>query len=292
MNAQKIAILTDTGTNTPAEAIERYDIRVVPLRISFSDGRSYDSGIDITAAQLAGQMADETPKTSLPSPEVILQLLEQARADGYEAAVFVTISSGLSATCQSVGLVSSQMRDFPVIVIDTRSIGVAAGMVVVAAAELVEQGVPLRRVRRRLDSLASRTRVFFSTTTLDYLRRGGRISEATYRLGTVLDVKPVITCNEAGHLVVARKVRGWERSLSAEISLAREHARRFSRVRLAICCSEAQADVFDELKERLLAAMGEEGVEVEGEVLHSDASACLIAHAGPDLVGIAVQGVA
>ncbi|MEE1158370.1 MAG: DegV family protein, partial [Atopobiaceae bacterium] len=42
MNAQKIAILTDTGTNTPAEAIERYDIRVVPLRISFSDGRSYD----------------------------------------------------------------------------------------------------------------------------------------------------------------------------------------------------------------------------------------------------------
>jgi DegV family protein with EDD domain len=292
MNAQKIAILTDTGTNTPAEAIERYDIRVVPLRISFSDGRSYDSGIDITAAQLAGQMADETPKTSLPSPEVILQLLEQARADGYEAAVFVTISSGLSATCQSVGLVSSQMRDFPVIVIDTRSIGVAAGMVVVAAAELVEQGVPLRRVRRRLDSLAGRTRVFFSTPTLEFLCRGGRISESTNRLGATLDIKVVITCNEAGHLAVARKTRGWERSISAQVSLACAHARKFNRVRLAICCSETQAHRYDELEQRLRAALAEEGVEVEGEVLHSDASACLIAHAGPDLVGIAVQGVA
>lgn len=291
MNTQKIAILADSGTDTPAEAIERYDIRMVPLRIRYPDGRICDSGADITAAQLAERLDDEAPTTLPPAPEAIRRLLEQAREDGYEAAVFVTISSGLSATYQSVKRVAAQMEGFPVVVVDSLAIGVAAGMVVVAAAELVERGVHLSWLKAKLDALVRRSRTFFSAGTLEYLCRGGRLSGAAHHLEDVLDIKPVITCNEAGHLVVARKARGWERSLSTEISLVRGHARRFSRVRLAICCSETQAQHFDELRGRLLEAMAEEGVEVEGEVLRSDASACLLVHSGPDLVGIGVQGV-
>ena len=292
MNAQKIAILTDSGTNTPADAIDRFDIRVAPLRIGLPDGRTFDSGTDVTAAQLTEWLGDERPMTLPPSPETIRRLLEQAREDGYEAAVFVSVSSGLSATCQSVRLVASQMDDFPVVVVDSLSVGAAAGMVVVAAAELVERGVPLRRLRGKLGPLAGKTRVFFSTPTLGFLCRGGRISESTNRLGDALDIKVVITCNEAGHLAVARKTRGWERSLSAQVSLSREHARKFSRVRLAICCSETQAHRYDELEQRLRAALAEEGVEVDGEVLRAEAASCLLVHTGPDLVGIGVQGVA
>lgn len=292
MNAQKIAILTDSGTNTPADAIARHDIRVVPLRIGLPDGRTCDSGTDVAAAQLAEWLDDERLVTLPPAPEAIRRLLEQARADGYEAAVFVGVSSGLSATCQSVRLVASHMDDFPVAVVDSLSIGAAAGMVVLAAAELVERGVPLRRLRGRLGTIAGKTRVFFSTPTLEFLCRGGRISESTNRLGATLDIKVVITCNEAGHLAVARKTRGWERSISAQVSLARAHARKFNRVRLAICCSETQAHRHDELEQHLRAALAEEGVEVEGEVLRSEVSSCLLVHAGPDLVGIGVQGVA
>lgn len=290
MNDQKIALFTDTGTNTPADVIAAHDIRVAPLRIAFSDGTAYESGVDIDAPQLVARLADETPKTSLPSPERIKGLFEQARADGYECGIFVTISSGLSATNQTVKMVASQMEGFPVVVVDSLSIGVAAGLVVIAAAEMIDEGVAYRTLQHRLDTLSRNTDVFFSTTTLEYLRRGGRISEPVYRLGSMLNIKPVITCNEAGHYVVARKARGWERSLEAEVGLIRDCAQGFKRVRLAVSCSDS-CDYFDEYEAKLRAAMDEMGIEVE-RVVRSDVSPDLLVHTGPDMVGMAVQGLA
>lgn len=289
MNSQKIALFTDTGTNTPADIIKAYDIRVAPLLITFSDG-TFQSGVDITAAELVARLPQEVPKTSLPSPQTIRSMFDQAREDGYERGVFVTLSSGLSATNQTVKLVASQMADFPVLVVDSLSIGVAAGMVVIAAAEMIEADVPFARLQARLDVLASNTRVYFSTKTLEYLRKGGRISEPVYRLGSMLDIKPVIMCSETGHYVVARKARGWDRSLLTEVRLVQEQAQRFNKVRLAICCSDAD-DYFDYLEGLLRESMDALGVEIES-IVRSDVSPDLLVHTGPDLVGIGIQGVA
>ena len=141
MNDQRIAILTDTGTNVPADFAATHDVRNVSLVVNYSDG-SFRSGVDITTDEVINRFETEIPTTSLPSPSDIQAALEAARADGYERAVFVTISSGLSATNQTVELVASQMEGFPVTVVDTKSIGVAAGLVVMAATEMVEAGVP------------------------------------------------------------------------------------------------------------------------------------------------------
>ena len=289
MNSQKIALLTDTGTNTPASFLAEHDIRVAPLRINFSDA-TFESGVDITPAELVARLPHEVPKTSLPSPQTIRDLFEQARADGYERAVFVTLSSGLSATCQTVRMVASQMTGFPVVVVDSLSIGIAAGLVVVAAANMIEADVPFLSLQRKLDALAADTRVYFSTKTLEYLRKGGRISEPVYRLGSMLNIKPVIKCNETGHYVVARKARGWERSLETEVRLVVEHAQQFGTVRLAICCSDAD-DYFEYLEGRLREELGKIGVNIES-ILYSDVSPDLLVHTGPDVVGIGVQGVA
>ena len=288
MNSQKIALLTDTGTNTPASFLAEHDIRVAPLRINFSDA-TFESGVVITPAELVARLPHEVPKTSLPSPQTIRDLFEQARADGYERAVFVTLSSGLSATCQTVRMVASQMTGFPVVVVDSLSIGIAAGLVVVAAANMIEADVPFLSLQRKLDALAADTRVYFSTKTLEYLRKGGRISEPVYRLGSMLNIKPVIKCNETGHYVVARKARGWERSLETEVRLVVEHAQQFGTVRLAICCSDAD-DYFEYLEGRLREELGKIGVNIES-ILYSDVSPDLLVHTGPDVVGIGVQGV-
>ena len=288
MNSQKIALLTDTGTNTPASFLAEHDIRVAPLRINFSDA-TFESGVDITPAELVARLPHEVPKTSLPSPQTIRDLFEQARADGYERAVFVTLSSGLSATCQTVRMVASQMTGFPVVVVDSLSIGIAAGLAVVAAANMIEADVPFLSLQRKLDALAADTRVYFSTKTLEYLRKGGRISEPVYRLGSMLNIKPVIKCNETGHYVVARKARGWERSLETEVRLVVEHAQQFGTVRLAICCSDAD-DYFEYLEGRLREELGKIGVNIES-ILYSDVSPDLLVHTGPDVVGIGVQGV-
>ena len=197
MNQQRICVITDTGTDTPADFCAKHDVRVVPLRVNYSDGSSYESGVDITTDEIVARFGQEVPKTSLPSPERIADAFAQAKADGYVAAVFVSISSGLSATCETARMVARTMENFPVAVVDTRSIGVAAGLVVMEAVRQIEAGVPFSSLPVMLEITAKSTSVFFAVRELSFLRAGGRISEAAYRLGSVLNIKPVFTCDEA-----------------------------------------------------------------------------------------------
>lgn len=288
MNDQRILVLTDSGTDTPQDFAAEHDVRIVPLRINYSDGTSYESGVDISAAEVIRRFAEEIPKTSLPSPARIREVLNKAREDGYERAVFVPISSGLSATAEAVRLIASQLPEFPTIVTDTRSIGAAAGLCVMEAVRRVEAGVPFERLADVMEQVARNTSVFFAVKNLTYLRKGGRISEALFRLGSVLNIKPVIKCDERdGHYVLAKKARGWERALEAEVKLAIEKARAFEHVRLCVCCSEATAAHFDQLELELREKIPAHIIEV----VRSGISADLLVHTGPDLVGVAVQGV-
>ena len=135
-----------------------------------------------------------------------------------------------------------------------------------------------------LELVARKHSVFFSVKSLDYLYKGGRIGTAVYRLGSVLNIKPVITCNEGGSYVVVRKARGWERSIDTQVSLVEEQARKYDKVRMAICCSSA-CEMFDELEERLLAQ-----IDNAVEIIRSGVSADLLVHTGPEVVGICIQG--
>ena len=153
----------------------------------------------------------------------------------------------------------------------------------------VEEGVPFEHLERRLDELSRQTRVFFSTKTLTYLRKGGRISEAVYRLGSFLDIKPVITCDKAGYCAVANKARGWQRSLDAQVSLAVKHAATLrGAVRLVVACSEGN-DHFDELEAKFRTQLASKGIEVVEPVVRSAISPDLLVHSGPDVVTIGVQ---
>ncbi|WP_307974522.1 DegV family protein [uncultured Parolsenella sp.] len=282
MNDQRIAILTDTGTNVPADFAAAHDVRNVSLVVNYSDG-SFRSGVDITTDEVIDRFETEIPTTSLPSPSDIQAALEDARADGYERAVFVTISSGLSATNQTVELVASQMEGFPVTVVDTKSIGVAAGLVVMAATEMVEAGVPFDELGPRLADLSEHTRVYFTVRELKYLRHGGRINEATYRLGSALNIKPVFFCDEQGKYATVKKARGWEKALSAELSFVQEQARRYEKVICAVCCTKAE-DRLEELSERI-----RETIPNVADIVTSGISPDLIVHTGASLVGMAVQ---
>ena len=288
MNEQRIAVITDSGTDTPAEFVAAHDVRVVPLRINYSDGSSYENGVDITTEDVVSRFDEEIPTTSLPSPMKIRDTFERARRDGYVGAVVVTISSGLSATYETMCMVARQMDDFPVVVVDTKSIGVAAGLVVMEAVRQVEAGMPLDRIGSVLGALSERTRVYFSVQKLDFLRKGGRISEAVYRVGSVLNIKPVLMCDEReGKYVIAKKSRGWARALDTQIKLLEENAGRWGRVRLAVCTYDPS--LRDELVARVRERVG--AVAEVVELVSCGISADLLVHTGPTLVGMAVQGV-
>ena len=284
MNEQRIAVITDSGTDTPAAFAAEHDVRVIPLRINYSDGSTYENGVDITAEEVVERFAEEIPSTSLPSPMKIRDTLEQARRDGYTGAVVVTISSGLSATFETIGMVARQMENFPVVMVDTKSIGIAAGFVVMEAVRQIEAGMPLERLGSVLTAVSERVRVFFSVQKLDFLRKGGRISEAVYRVGSVLNIKPVLTCSPEGKYVIEKKARGWQRALDTQISLVAEQAARWPQARLAVCTYDPalREELVPRLRERVGNAV---------EILTTGLSADLLVHTGPTLVGMGVQGI-
>ncbi len=280
----RVAIITDSGTDTPRDFAREHDVRIVPLRIIFPD-RTYESGVDITDAELMARMQRELPTTSLPAPDEIMATIQQAKDDGYEAALIVTISSGLSGTYDTFRLLAGQVEDFPVDVVDTRNIGIAAGLIVMEAVRMAELGVPFMALRPGLEALAKRTRVYFAVKDLTYLRKGGRISEAVYRVGSVLNIKPVITCDGDGRYVISRKARGWDKALRTEVSLIEQDSRSWPKVRVAICCS-ASCNEFDRMEKDIRRQM-----DNVVEVVRSGISPDLLVHTGPDIVGLAVQAV-
>lgn len=282
MNDQRIAVLTDTGTDVPASFAAAHDVREVSLLVSYGE-KTYRSGVDITTDDVVDRMPGEVPMTSLPSPDDVRAALAQARADGYERGVFVTTSSGLSSTCSVVELVARQSGDFPTLVVDSRSVGIGAGFVVMEAARLIEGGVAFDELQSRLEVLSSETRIFFAMKDLAYTRRGGRINEATYRLGTVLNIKPILSCDEQGRVIVLKKARGWERALASELELAQERAKKFGSVVCSVCCTKTE-DRTAELMARLRSCVS----NLSG-VFPSALSPDLVVHTGPALVGIAVR---
>ncbi|MGN0286387.1 MAG: DegV family protein [Atopobiaceae bacterium] len=283
MNDQRIAVITDSGTDTPADFIRQHDVRVVPLLVSYSDGHTYKSGVDITAQDVLDRLDTEIPKTSLPAPTQVLSTYQKAREDGYTCAVVVTISAALSGTNQMARFVANEVKDFPVIVIDTKSIGLIAGFVVMEAVRMVESGVPFDQLEERLNDLSSKSKVFFAVKDMKYLRAGGRISETVYRLGSMLNIKPVMWCDEHGYYAVVKKARGWKRALTAEVDAVRKEAAKYPKVRVGVCTSMGAQQMAEATQ------MLRDAIPNIGELVQSGLSADLIVHTGPDLMGMGVQ---
>ena len=281
MEQQRIAILMDSGGDVPGEYRRQWGIYCVPLTIHYKEG-SYRDGIDITAQEVYDRFQQEIPKTSLPSGSAVEEVLEQIWQDGYRQVVIVTISSGLSGTMQIMKAAAEEFGKLEFRIVDTKNIGIGAGFTVMLARELVEQGLELDELVARLEKSVRETKVYFCVSTLEYLRKGGRIGLVSATLGTMLGIKPVISCNEDGVYYTVQKARGRKASLQCAIHLAADFAKGH-RCRLAVMHGGAPEEA-EEVKKELLELLPGQKVEIEGQI-----TPVLVVHTGPGLMGIGVQ---
>lgn len=284
MSTDKIAILVDSGTDVPPELIEKYHMFVAPLRIMFSDGE-YNDGIDLTAAQLYQRLPQEIPKTSLPSAEIVLQVLDQIRAEGYNKVLAVTISSGLSGTYNMLTLLASNIKDLDIYVYDTRNIAIGSGFSAIQAAEYIADGMDWHTLKQTMIASTSKSKVFFCLDTLEYLQKGGRIGLVTAMLGTALNLKPIISCNTEGVYYTVAKVRGRQQSLKKVLELAVKFAGNAKKYNVAADRQRsAGAQGCGLYPRRCAAETTRQKSLIEGEL-----GCCLGVHVGPGLVGVGVQ---
>lgn len=283
MNNQKIAILTDSGCDVPQEIIDQYNIKVIPLKIIFSDGEYIDKET-ITAEQVYEKMEKEIPKTSLPDGETIKSILDQIKMEGYEKVIAVSISSGLSGTYNMLRVVAEDYTDLEIFVLDTKNIGIGSGLSAVEAAKLAEEDVEWNELKSYLQSHVEKAKVYFHVPTLEYLQKGGRIGLVASVLGSMLNLKPIISCNEDGIYHTVAKVRGSSKSLAKTIDLAEEFAGQAKKYNLAVAyggekAAEQAKTIAQELKKRL---------PKYNKMFIGQISPALGVHTGPGLIGIGV----
>lgn len=282
MNASRIALIVDSCCDVPPEDVERYGMYVVPLQVNYAN-ESFLDKVTITPQEVYDRFAEEVPTTSTPTPAVAREVLERVAADGYGQAAIVTISSGLSATCDLMRSLSAGMADLECCLVDTKNIGMGAGLVALAVARMLADGASLDDVRREADRIVASTKVFFCVDTLEYLHKGGRIGNVTYAVGSLLDMRPVITCNEEGVYVTVSKAKGRRQSLKKAMACAEKFAAQFPRRTMAVVNGDAAAEAAEvraDLEERIDAEAWYEG----------QISPVLVVHTGPGLIGIGVCG--
>ncbi|MDO4400884.1 MAG: DegV family protein [Coriobacteriia bacterium] len=286
-NTPKIALITDSGTNTPAEVIEHYGIYCAYLSVNYSDAQ-YREVVEISTQEVYERFEQEIPHTSTPSPQDVAACIEQAIADGNTHILCVLTSSGLSSTCS---LFESALVGHPEVtshVVDTKSIGAGGGIGVIYAAELIEQGLPFDEICSIMDQTVLRSHVYFLVDTLDNLYKGGRINKAVYSLGSILNLKPVITCHTAGagNYIVAAKTRGRVKALKKQIELVKKDVGNAARYRIGFASgiTPDRAELFAHVQDVF---KGAESIRDFGDV-----SPALITHTGPGLVGITCQVLA
>lgn len=200
-----IQIVIDSTTDLPAQAAEQ--VKIVPLTIHFGE-QQYVSGVDIDARSFYEKLveSDVLPTTSQPTPAAFADAFQAAVEAGDEV-VCITISSKLSGTFQSASIAA---MDFPgkVFVVDSRTVTLGCGILTQYALELAKQDISARELAQRVEKKREKVRLLALLDTLEYLKKGGRISATVAFVGGLLNIKPVI-CVAEGEVKLLGKARGF-----------------------------------------------------------------------------------
>lgn len=199
-----IRIITDSAADFDSAVTKRRRIDVVPMSIQFG-GASFLAGRTLSNEVFYKllQEGKENPTTSQPAPAAFLQLFEQARAAG-DQVVAVLLSGALSGTLQSAVIAKEMCGYDPIYLVDSRSASAGVQILVNYACKLRDSGLPAADIAGELERLRERVRIFAVVDTLEYLRRGGRLTGFQAGLGSVTRLKPTIAVSDGAVSVVGK----------------------------------------------------------------------------------------
>ena len=163
------------------------------------DDGEYRSGVDIDTEQLLCRMEQgETAKTSLPDPGALDELLEELKGKDITHIAFILMSSALSGTVNMVRLACQQHKEFATFVYDTKVLSMALGYIVMGAVDHLKAGMSFEKLEEALPKLREDVDCMFFLPSLEYLIAGGRIGRVAGMVGKLLNIKPIIGCDENG----------------------------------------------------------------------------------------------
>lgn len=279
----KIALVTDSSCDLTSEYLIRHNIQMVPVQLAFGKD-TYIDKITITPKEFYRILAESQhyPKTSQPTPGDYLKTYDELWGH-YEQAVSIHLSGAVSGTLQAAHTAAKTIEQHKIRVLDSRSVSVGLGLIVVEAAKAIDEGCDIEEVVKRAERAIRNVRLFIHFATVEYLIRGGRISKSRGLFAKVLNLRPILTLDEQGRAVTVAKVFGEKAGMKKTMQLVCESAMGKRNLRFAVAHANApeKADWYVQKIKRQF--------EVN-DVMVVNVSPALGAHAGPGAAGVAFLG--
>lgn len=284
----KTAIMTDTNSGITKDIAKELGIYVIPMPVIIDEKTYYENDTITEEEFFCALSGDRHITTSQPSPGDVMDLWDQILDEGYDELVYIPMSSGLSNSC-AAALGYSQEYDGKVEVIDNHRISVTMYQSVLHARDLALQGASAKEIKTALEDDAYNSSIYLAVNTLEYLKKGGRITPAAALIGSVLSIKPILTI-QGEKLDSYAKTRGSmkkaeEKMLSAVQSDIEKRFASLDQTKLHIGAAgagltvEQQEEWVNLLRSKFPAA----------DVFYSPLSASISVHTGPGAVGIGIS---
>ncbi|NDF32108.1 MAG: DegV family protein, partial [Acidimicrobiia bacterium] len=218
-----VRIITDSACDLPESVVRELGVEVVPLFIRFGEDELVDRE-QLSTAQFWARCATETdlPSTAAPSPGRFEQSIRALAADGATGIVIINLSGALSGTLQSAEVAADKMQgDISVRVVDSRTVSMGLGAIVVACARAARSGASLDAVETMARDLSSRCKVWGALDTLENLKKNGRIGGAKAMFASALSFKPIIEVRD-GVVAAGGKQRTRAKAIAFVVNKVRE----------------------------------------------------------------------
>lgn len=273
-----VRIITDSTADLPKELIEKYEIGVAPLMVNFQDG-TFRDGVDLTPGEFYSKLkrSKQLPTTSQVNPPAFVDLYRRELEEG-NSVVSIHLSSKGSGTYQSALSAKNTLGSDYIAVIDSLGYSMGMGLIAVKGAEMAQQGASLEEVRDRMLHMRDRMKYVFGVDTLEYLKKGGRLSPVKAAIATVMNIKPILHILD-GEIDVMDKVRGRKKVLVRLLEEVEKTGVNIAEQTLAVVhseCPEEAEKMKDMLKERV----------APKDVLISQIGCVIGTHVGPGTISV------
>lgn len=282
----RTAIMADSNCGIMPEEESHYGIHILPMPIII-DGKTYFEGIDITMEEFyQKQTSGSVITTSQPSPGDVTDMWDRL-LKAHDEIVFIPMSSGLSNTCQTALLLAEdELYKGRVFVVDNHRISVTQALAVLDAKALADEGRTAREIKEILEQEAMDATIYIAVDTLEYLKKGGRITAAAAALGTILKLKPVLTI-QGDKLDSYAKARGMKsafrvmlEALKSDIASRLSHLREKGLLKIGIANTMMDPDKLEIFKAELKKTFP------DMELVYFPLTMSIGTHVGPGGIGI------
>ena len=275
----KIAIITDSTSDIPEDMVKELDLKIIPLTVNFGEESFLDNGKDINKKDFYNKVrsSEKLPTTTQPTPKNFIELYSDTLKTS-DSIISIHISKKMSGTINSAEMARKELPGRDIEIIDSELVHMPLGFLAIKAAQLAQQGRSKEEILKEVYDLKPKITVLIVPSTLEYLKKGGRIGKAKGLIASLLEIKPILTIHD-GEISQFKTARRWNQVKTELINSMKTMIKNYENLIVSVGHADAKDDAA-EMYERIKETFNPK------KIINVDIGIVVGTHLGPGGLGI------